>query len=189
MWICNIDLNWNCFKNFTCLCQCITMYKNNHHWNHRHTSKCMRLNQLKSNIWESGVIMLYNNAVWALQIWRSAPAQSPFWLLHSCSGRCSRRVSGADQETAAWPSASVEKRGSPAASRNALRRLNLLRDGGARQAKATGGYVHQPARGSTTTETVPTLHSPVLPCTPPLPHWDNWSFHNQKEWSPLESMP
>ncbi|XP_052000673.1 tumor protein p53-inducible nuclear protein 1 [Xyrauchen texanus] len=29
-------------------------------------------------------------------------------------------------------------------SRNALRRLNLLRDGGARQAKATGGYVHQP---------------------------------------------
>uniref|UniRef100_A0A8C2G7Y4 Tumor protein p53 inducible nuclear protein 1 n=1 Tax=Cyprinus carpio TaxID=7962 RepID=A0A8C2G7Y4_CYPCA len=31
-------------------------------------------------------------------------------------------------------------------SRNALRRLNLLRDGGARQAKATGGYVHQPGQ-------------------------------------------
>ncbi|TRY86792.1 hypothetical protein DNTS_022598 [Danionella cerebrum] len=31
-------------------------------------------------------------------------------------------------------------------SRNALRRLNLLRDGGAKQAKATGGYVHQPGQ-------------------------------------------
>ncbi|XP_056618835.1 tumor protein p53-inducible nuclear protein 1 [Triplophysa dalaica] len=31
-------------------------------------------------------------------------------------------------------------------SRNALRRLNLLRDGGARQAKATVGFVHQPGQ-------------------------------------------
>lgn len=31
-------------------------------------------------------------------------------------------------------------------SRNALRRLNLLRDGGARQAKATAGHVHQPGQ-------------------------------------------
>ncbi|XP_066538641.1 tumor protein p53-inducible nuclear protein 1 isoform X2 [Hoplias malabaricus] len=31
-------------------------------------------------------------------------------------------------------------------SRNALRRLNLLRDGGAKQAKATAGLVHQPGQ-------------------------------------------
>lgn len=60
---------------------------------------------------------------WAIhfKIWSSAPAESPFWMLRSRSGRCSCRVSGADQERPLgaaysgqrWSAAAVSQRLAP----------------------------------------------------------------------------
>ncbi len=143
MWTCNIDLNWNCFKIspvYVNVLQCTKTIIIE-----TATPRNVASDQLKSNIWESGVIMLYNNAVWLcrsdVQRRPSHPsgcytaalvAAHAGFLEQTKNGRLAQRIRE-----------NVERQ---QLSRNALRRLNLLRDGGARQAKATGGYVHQPGQ-------------------------------------------
>lgn len=101
--------------------------------------------QSKSNISESRVIMLYNNSVWLCRsdVQRRPNHPSGCYTAALVAAHAGFLEQTKNGRLAQHIRENVERQ---QLSRNALRRLNLLRDGGARQTKATGSYVHQPGQ-------------------------------------------